>query len=95
MIKNQWYIVLSSKEVREEPVGVTRFGEKLAFWRDTKGVVHCISDVCCHRGASISHGKVKNDFIMCPFHGFEYDSSGTVRLIPAMVKSLPFQRILQ
>ncbi|MBP9517944.1 MAG: aromatic ring-hydroxylating dioxygenase subunit alpha [Fervidobacterium sp.] len=83
MIKNQWYIVLSSKEVREEPVGVTRFGEKLAFWRDTKGVVHCISDVCCHRGASISHGKVKNDFIMCPFHGFEYDSSGRVQLIPA------------
>ena len=92
MIKNQWYIVLSSKEVREEPVGVTRFGEKLAFWRDTKGVVHCISDVCCHRGASISHGKVKNDFIMCPFHGFEYDSSGTVRLIPANGKVSPIPK---
>ena len=59
MIKNQWYVVMSSKEVKEgKLIGVTRFGEKLAIWRDAEGKVHCISDICCHRGASISHGKL-------------------------------------
>lgn len=92
MIKNQWYIVLSSKEVKKgELIGVTRFGEKLAFWRDEEGKVHCISDICCHRGASISHGRIlsNGERVMCPFHGFEYDSTGRVRVIPANGRNTP------
>ncbi|ABS60410.1 aromatic ring-hydroxylating oxygenase subunit alpha [Fervidobacterium nodosum] len=92
MIKNQWYIVLSSKEVKKgELIGVTRFGEKLALWRDEAGKVHCISDVCCHRGASISHGKIlsNGERVMCPFHGFEYDSTGRVCVIPANGRNTP------
>ncbi|MDI3472271.1 MAG: hypothetical protein PWQ20_426 [Thermotogaceae bacterium] len=89
MIKNHWYVVLSSKEVKNKPVGVTRFGEKLAFWRDSSGGINCISDICCHRGASISHGKIKEDLIACPFHGFEYDSSGKVKTIPALGRNTP------
>ncbi|MGC8903373.1 MAG: Rieske 2Fe-2S domain-containing protein [Fervidobacterium sp.] len=92
MIKNQWYIVLSSKELRKgQLIGVTRLGQKLAFWRDMEGKVHCISDICCHRGALISHGKVLNDGerVMCPFHGFEYDDTGRVRVIPANGRNNP------
>jgi phenylpropionate dioxygenase-like ring-hydroxylating dioxygenase large terminal subunit len=37
MIRNQWYIVLESREVKSNPVGVTRLGEKLVFWRDQSG----------------------------------------------------------
>jgi len=29
MIRNQWYVVLKSKEVSRKPVGITRMGEKL------------------------------------------------------------------
>jgi phenylpropionate dioxygenase-like ring-hydroxylating dioxygenase large terminal subunit len=36
MIRNQCYVVLESKEVRKgKPVGVTRLGEKMVFWRGT------------------------------------------------------------
>ena len=41
MIGNQWYIVLASNQVGTQPVGVTRLGEKLAFWRDANGKVAC------------------------------------------------------
>jgi len=90
MIKNQWYIVMSSKELKKgKLVGVTRFGEKLAFWRSKDGRVNCISDICCHRGASLSHGKLlENDRIMCPFHGFEYDTDGKVKVIPAFGRNV-------
>jgi len=38
MIRNQWYVVLESNEVRAgRPVGVTRLGEKLVFWRTRDG----------------------------------------------------------
>ncbi|MBU3191477.1 aromatic ring-hydroxylating dioxygenase subunit alpha [Clostridium bowmanii] len=84
MIRNQWYGILDSKEVKsKKPIGVTRLGEKLVFWRSENGKVNCIFDKCCHRGASLSAGKIAHDKMTCPFHGFQYDASGKVTLIPA------------
>jgi phenylpropionate dioxygenase-like ring-hydroxylating dioxygenase large terminal subunit len=84
MIPNQWYVVLESKEVRKgKPVGVTRMGEKMVFWRDTQGKIACAVDLCPHRGVALSAGKVLGDCIQCPFHGFEFDSTGRCTLIPA------------
>jgi phenylpropionate dioxygenase-like ring-hydroxylating dioxygenase large terminal subunit len=83
MIRNQWYIVLESNEVGAHPVGVTRLGEKMVFWRDQAGKVCAAIDRCPHRGVALSAGKIKSDHLQCPFHGFEYDSSGKCVLIPA------------
>ena len=98
MIPNQWYVVLESKQV-QEPIGVTRMGEKLVFWRDERGQVVCLRDRCVHRGVALSKGRViqgqqscpeKNlpqARLQCPFHGFEYDSEGRVTSIPANGKN--------
>ena len=83
MIRNQWYVVLESKEIGEKPVGVTRLGEKLVFWRDQNGKVSAAADRCPHRGIQFSAGKVNDGHLQCPFHGFEFDSSGKCVLIPA------------
>lgn len=84
MIKSQWYAVLDSKEVKKgRLIGVTRMSQKLVFWRDSENQVHCIFDKCCHRGASLSAGKLVDGAVECPFHGFQYDSTGKVVLIPA------------
>jgi len=84
MIPNQWYVVLDSKEVKDEPVGVTRLGEKLVFWRDHTGQLCCLRDRCVHRGVELSKGRVvSNGRLQCPFHGFEYDTTGRVTKIPA------------
>jgi phenylpropionate dioxygenase-like ring-hydroxylating dioxygenase large terminal subunit len=83
MIRNQWYVVLNSKQVKKNPIGVTRLGEKMVFWRDDNGKVACAVDRCPHRGAQLSIGKVSNGNLQCPFHGFEFDSSGKCVLIPA------------
>ena len=84
MIRNQWYAVLDSRQVREKPVGATRLGEKLVFWRDDTGRLSCLHDQCVHRGVQFSKGRVVSDgHLQCPFHGFEYDTSGRVTKIPA------------
>lgn len=83
MIKNQWYAIMQSKEVKNKPIGVTRMGEKLVLWRDQNGELNCIYDRCCHRGASLSLGKVVDGKVECPFHGLLYDGSGKVTTIPA------------
>ncbi|MBN1178414.1 MAG: aromatic ring-hydroxylating dioxygenase subunit alpha, partial [Anaerolineae bacterium] len=90
MIRNQWYVVMSSDQIKKEPVGVTRMGEKLVFWRDETGQVSCLWDRCAHRGVQLSAGKVlHNGRLQCPFHGFEYDTSGKITRIPANGKDAP------
>ncbi len=96
MIPNQWYAVLESHEVkRGKPVGVTRLGEKIVFWRDNAGKVVAQSDLCPHRGVALSAGELKGDCIMCPFHGFRFDSTGRCTVIPANGKNAPVPKAFQ
>ncbi|MCE5259041.1 MAG: aromatic ring-hydroxylating dioxygenase subunit alpha [Chloroflexi bacterium] len=84
MIRNQWYGILESSEVKSgKPLGVTRMGERLVLWRTSGGELVCMIDLCAHRGAALNIGKVCQDTIRCPFHGLEYDTSGRCVLIPA------------
>ena len=84
MIPNQWYAVIDSKELpTRKPIGVTRLGQKLVFYRDTNGNPVCLYDKCCHRGAALSFGKVIDNHVQCPFHGLEYDQKGKCVTIPA------------
>jgi phenylpropionate dioxygenase-like ring-hydroxylating dioxygenase large terminal subunit len=88
MIYNQWYVVLESKELkRNHPVQVKRLNEKMVMWRDENEKACCIADKCCHRGASLSCGKIKDGRLECPFHGFIFDETGKVTLIPANGKN--------
>jgi phenylpropionate dioxygenase-like ring-hydroxylating dioxygenase large terminal subunit len=88
MIPNQWYAILESSEVKKKkPIGVTRMGEKLVAWRDSQGKVTVMSDLCPHRGVALSIGKLANDCIQCPFHGFEYDTAGNCTYVPANGKA--------
>jgi phenylpropionate dioxygenase-like ring-hydroxylating dioxygenase large terminal subunit len=84
MIPNQWYAILESKEIRPgKIIGVTRMGEKMVAWRNNKGELSVMSDKCPHRGVALSAGKVTGDCLQCPFHGFEFDSSGACKHVPA------------
>ena len=90
MIRNQWYVILESKEVKiNQVVGVFRLGEKIVVWRNGKGELGAALDKCPHRGIALSMGKIKDDHLQCPFHGFEYDQSGKCKLIPANGKASP------
>jgi phenylpropionate dioxygenase-like ring-hydroxylating dioxygenase large terminal subunit len=95
MIPNQWYILMESKQVKERPVGVTRMGQKLVFWRDGSGRVSCLRDKCPHRGVELSKGQVVNGHIQCPFHGFEYDTSGQAVHIPANGRNAPVPKVFR
>jgi phenylpropionate dioxygenase-like ring-hydroxylating dioxygenase large terminal subunit len=96
MIPNQWYVILESNQVkRGKPVGVSRMGEKLVLWRDERGQVTCMADLCPHRGVALSIGKLIGDCVECPFHGFRFDPSGRCTLIPANGKNAPPPKVFQ
>ncbi|MBN1888338.1 MAG: aromatic ring-hydroxylating dioxygenase subunit alpha [Thermoflexales bacterium] len=96
MIRNQWYAILESSEVKAgHVVGVTRLAEKLVLWRNSRGELACMADKCPHRGAALSAGKVVHDNVQCPFHGFEYDASGQCTVIPANGLGAPVPKSFQ
>lgn len=83
-----WYVVLSSKELKKnQPTAMERFGRSLVAWRTSSGDPVVSSDQCPHRGVKLSLGTISKDCIVCPFHGFEFDSSGACQLVPETQKS--------
>ncbi len=96
MIPNQWYVILESNEVKgNKPIGVTRLGEKLVAWRDSRGQVTVMRDLCPHRGVALSVGDIRGDCIECPFHGFQFDTTGRGTLIPANGRGAPVPKAFQ
>jgi len=84
---NQWYPLIESREVARRPLGVERLGRRFAFWRTADGAVHANLDRCPHLGASLSGGRIENDHLVCPFHGFHFDSEGRCTKIPSVGRS--------
>jgi phenylpropionate dioxygenase-like ring-hydroxylating dioxygenase large terminal subunit len=96
MIPNMWYAVLESREVRPgKPYAFTRLGEELVFWRDAQGQIVAMRDMCPHRQAKLSPGKLVDGNIQCHFHGFQFDRSGACQLVPANGRNGPKPKIFQ
>ncbi|TDG00991.1 aromatic ring-hydroxylating dioxygenase subunit alpha [Paenibacillus piri] len=92
VLVNEWFAVLKSEEVKEAPVQVVVMGERVVVFRTSKGI-HAFKDLCIHRGSALSIGTVKNDTLVCPYHGWQYDSDGNCVCIPAQAKgaSIPLK----
>jgi len=82
--ENFWYPLLESRELRLKPLGLERLGRRFVFWRSADGHAHANLDRCPHLGAALSAGRIVNDRIVCPFHGFEFDIAGRCTHIPSL-----------
>lgn len=82
MLINLWYVAEWSRQVKDKPVKVKMLGQNFVLFRDDKGKVSCLSDICLHRGGSLSGGQVHKDCVACPYHGWRYNGKGEVTMIP-------------
>ena len=85
MYINFWYPICTSEDINEDkPVRADLLGARLVAFRDSSGTAHVLSDVCVHRGGSLARGKVVDDCVQCPDHGWKYDGTGACVDIPQM-----------
>ncbi|WP_206954510.1 aromatic ring-hydroxylating dioxygenase subunit alpha [Trinickia acidisoli] len=82
ILSRYWHPVAFASDVRDQPLSVTLLDEPLVLFR-AQGSVVAARDVCPHRGAPLSRGWVANDHLVCPYHGLEYEASGTCSRIPS------------
>jgi phenylpropionate dioxygenase-like ring-hydroxylating dioxygenase large terminal subunit len=86
-----WYAIFSEKELQKinKPLAVRRFGLDLVLWRAKNNEIIALIDRCPHRSAKLSLGKISDDKISCPFHGFQFDGNGTCVFAPEFSKAIP------
>jgi len=70
--RETWYRVGAVAELRAAaPVAVTAGGHHIAvFLYD--GQLRAISNRCNHKGGPLADGRVRGEFVMCPWHAWEY-----------------------
>lgn len=79
-----WHPVALSTSVESGSSAGTHIdGKEYVVWRDNSGVAHVWEDRCPHRGMKLSFGFVRGDHIACLYHGWQYDTGGRCRYIPA------------
>lgn len=84
MLKDFWYIACRSKDLRKKPLSRALMDNRLVIFRDGGGKAVALEDRCRHRNAPLSSGKVCEDTIQCPYHGWRYHTDGSIASIPAI-----------
>ncbi len=87
---NDWHPVAASAGLAIGAMQPVRLLEQeLVIWRSGDGVVQAWDDRCPHRGARLSLGWVKDDRLVCAYHGWQFDHAGACRLQPAHPQDTP------
>lgn len=78
VFRHYWQPAALSDELAvERPVvPVTLLGEKLVLFRDDEGELGLIDRHCPHRGADLCFGRLEDNGLRCPFHGWHFDRLG-------------------
>ncbi|MEO0348521.1 MAG: Rieske 2Fe-2S domain-containing protein [Cyanobacteria bacterium P01_A01_bin.15] len=87
-----WFPIAFSHDVVEQPVAAILLDQRLVIWRTSQGV-SVANDLCLHRGVPMSMGHIKDDQLICKYHGFHYDASGACTRIPANPQASISQRL--
>ncbi len=82
-LKNYWYAAGLSKELKNSPVRREILETPIVLWRTADGTVSALLDRCCHRHAPLSHGRIENGCLVCPYHSWKYDKDGCCVEIPS------------
>lgn len=56
--------------------------EPILLTRDHADALHCLSNVCTHRGTVLCHGAGHEKSLVCRYHGRRFDLDGTCRHMP-------------
>src|SRR5207245_7420379 len=83
----------------KEPVQPVRLlGEDLTLYQDLNGRIGLIGERCAHRAISLAYGIPQANGLRCAYHGWTYDTGGSVvdmpfepACLPLKVKAYPVQ----
>ena len=79
-----WYAVSLAKGIeRGKAYSIPFCDTNIAVYRGEDDRVRALSSRCPHLGADVGLGFINGDNIVCPFHHWEYDGTGTCVKLPS------------
>ncbi|MEP4378447.1 MAG: aromatic ring-hydroxylating dioxygenase subunit alpha [Alphaproteobacteria bacterium] len=87
ILRRFWYPVMPAESLLDGPQPFTLLGEDIVVWMGPDGEPAAATDRCCHRSAKLSRGWVEDGNIVCGYHGWTYDCTGTCIDVPQQMKS--------
>jgi phenylpropionate dioxygenase-like ring-hydroxylating dioxygenase large terminal subunit len=85
MLKNKWYLICPSEELKNNILKKKIMGEDIILFRNPDGEITALENRCCHRNVHLSLGYLNNNRVVCGYHGWEYDKSGSCVKIPSQL----------
>lgn len=82
-LKRLWHPIGRAENFGVDPQRVEVVGEAFVVAR-LEGEIRAFRDVCPHRFARLSDGRVVGSNIECPYHGWQFGSDGVCRAVPAL-----------
>lgn len=90
-LREMWYFAVPSSGLkRGKTLAKKILGEPVLLGRDADGKAFAIRDICPHQAMPLSDGEFDGKEIMCCFHGWRFDTSGTCTAIPSLVEEQDF-----
>ena len=87
-LRRFWHPVFLDKELGDLPVALKVLGEELVLFRDLSGKLGLVHKHCPHRLSSLEYGKCEEHGIRCCYHGWHFDTDGTLLDVPGQPEHL-------
>lgn len=84
-----WYFAALSSQLREGGILPARVGTRDVVLFRADGRVSALDPHCAHMGARLAGGKVDRGHLVCPLHGWRYQTDGRVAGGRQCVRSWP------
>ncbi len=91
-LTNLWYMAALSRTLK--PGAMRRemlCGEPVLLGRDKAGAAFALRDICPHRAAPLSAGRIVDGAVECPYHGWRFKPDGVCSHIPSLVPGQDFE----
>ena len=81
-LRRYWQPIFIADELGAQPELIRILGEELVLFRDLGGRLGLVHKKCPHRRASLEFGRCERRGIRCCYHGWLFDTDGTILEIP-------------
>jgi 3-ketosteroid 9alpha-monooxygenase subunit A len=89
-----WHCLGIAADYRDgKPHTLDAFSTRLVAFQGEDGQVHVLDAWCPHMGGDLSHGEVRGNSVICPFHHWSYGPDGKCNDIPYCKRIPPKARV--
>jgi phenylpropionate dioxygenase-like ring-hydroxylating dioxygenase large terminal subunit len=79
-----WYVIGEKKHFKNNQLyKIKIWNNDYVVWKNNTEY-YAMDNYCSHRGASLALGKLVDQNVMCPYHGYQFNPDGKLCTVPGL-----------